>query len=129
MHTRSFGALAPPPFARRSAILGPLDVRQAAVRALTGRGCGCARCAAEATLPEALRRQLAELRERLESEWTAALNAAAAAGDEDALDALWVRGWRARRGALVAVAVEGLSQGFGLLQRDARAIQAHGRRL
>ncbi|KAI8469947.1 MAG: hypothetical protein J3K34DRAFT_521745 [Monoraphidium minutum] len=70
-------------------ILGPLDVRQAAVRALTGRGCGCARCALEASLPEGLRAQLAELAGRMEAEWAAALDAAAAAGDETALAALW----------------------------------------
>ncbi|GBF94541.1 hypothetical protein Rsub_07075 [Raphidocelis subcapitata] len=71
------------------AILAPLEVRQAAVRALTGRPCGCDRCGREAALPESARGLLAALQGRVEGEWAAALEAAAAGGDEGALAALW----------------------------------------
>ena len=71
------------------AVLAPLAARQAAVRALTGAPCRCARCALEAAQPEALRAQLEDLYARAAGgEWAAALEAAAAAGDAGALDAL-----------------------------------------
>ena len=62
------------------------------MRALTGRGCDCGRCAAERALPEEVQGQLADVHTRMGAEWAAALDAAAAEGDEGALAALWVSG-------------------------------------
>ena len=85
-----------------SAIVAPQAERHAALRALTGGACSCNRCALEASLPEALQQQLAELHARVQSEWAAALEAAAAAEDHSALETLWVSTRRLPR-------VEGLS--------------------
>lgn len=88
----AFAPAPPLPHTHHSAILAPLAVRQAAVRALTGRGCDCWRCQLERKLPVGLAEQLADLHARMESEWPEALNEAAQAGDEEALQALWVSG-------------------------------------
>lgn len=65
-------------------------MRQAAVLELTGGGCRCARCEAEAALPAELQQQIADLQGRVQREWAPALEAAAAAGDEGTLATLWV---------------------------------------
>jgi hypothetical protein len=84
-----------------AAILGPLALRQAAVKELTGRPCGCMRCVREGALPEELRQQLEELHARVEGDWAAALEAAAVDGDEEALVGLHVGLFGTRRAAML----------------------------
>ena len=71
-------------------IISPLASRQRAVKAMTGRPCGCKRCRAEAELPQEVEQQLQELYENCGGRWAAAMQEGIMNQDTEALGELQV---------------------------------------